>query len=225
MNININLKDRNGNNLELGDEIELYDWGRDAKFLGKAILEWDATEGRISCDPPIVADAYDFFSKAIPRCQKVTAGLSGVSGPQGVVGQGMPSIWQELTENDPSIAENTDPITPKENWDEVEYTIEYSDSMDLINAVNKTGEMLKEIGSNVRLEIENTEHDGFEIGILTRITDGETVRLVFEYDYQTLDAMFKVSESLVEIGADVTLEIDDGEHDGFEVCRLKKTHD
>jgi len=223
MNININLKDRNGNNLELGDEIELYDWGRDAKFLGKAILEWDATEGRISCDPPIVGDAYDFFSKAIPRCQKVTAGLSGVSGPQGVVGQGMPSIlWQELIENDPSIAENTDPITLKENWDEVEYTIEHSDPMDLINAVNKTGEMLKEIGSNVRLEIENAEHDGFEIGILTRITDNRVLRLQFEYDDSPLFSLETIVNALVKIEANVELVIDDEAHAGFEVCTLRK---
>jgi len=72
MKINIDLKDRDGNNLELGDEIELYDWGRNATFLGKATLEWDADEGRISCDPRIIEDAYDFISYAIPRCRKIT---------------------------------------------------------------------------------------------------------------------------------------------------------
>lgn len=72
MNIQIDKKDREGNQLEIGDKVELFDWGDKYESLGVAELVWDNDDGRVSCDPQMNIDAYDFWTKAIPRCRKVS---------------------------------------------------------------------------------------------------------------------------------------------------------
>jgi len=70
MKINIELKDRDGNELKLGDKIELFDWGLKQKdSIGIATLSFD--DGRITTIPELVEDHYDFWSKALPGCRKV----------------------------------------------------------------------------------------------------------------------------------------------------------
>ena len=73
MKIEIKKTDRFGKPLEIGDTVELFDWGSTAvcqQSLGTATLTWDSHEGRVSSDPVIVEDAYDFWTKALPRCVK-----------------------------------------------------------------------------------------------------------------------------------------------------------
>lgn len=71
MKIDIEKKDRTGTPLEIGDKVELYDWGRTPNLIGIVEIVWDVDEGRVSCDPTLVEDAYDFWTKALPRCRKV----------------------------------------------------------------------------------------------------------------------------------------------------------
>lgn len=75
MVIKVDLKDRNGATLELGDMVELFDWSfyhrTEPVSLGIAELRSDKSEGRLSCNPTIVEDAYDFYTKALPICVKV----------------------------------------------------------------------------------------------------------------------------------------------------------
>ncbi len=71
MIIDVPVTDRNGTPLRLGDKIELFDWGADpARSLGVVTLCWDEDEGRITCYPLAVEDAYDFWTKALPRSVK-----------------------------------------------------------------------------------------------------------------------------------------------------------
>ena len=74
MKILINKTDKNGNELNIGDIVTLFDWGGDGKQLGIVELIWDDDEGRISSTPCIVEDAYDFWCKALPRCILVKRG-------------------------------------------------------------------------------------------------------------------------------------------------------
>jgi len=60
-----------GKRLEIGDLVELYNWGAGGESLGIVELVWDVDEGRVSCVPLIVEDAYDFWTKALPRCVKI----------------------------------------------------------------------------------------------------------------------------------------------------------
>lgn len=71
MFIDFDVRDKNGVPINIGDTVELFDWGGDHKSLGKTVIAWDSSEGRLSCTPNIVDDAYDFFSKALPRCIKI----------------------------------------------------------------------------------------------------------------------------------------------------------
>ena len=71
MNINVDITDRNGFPISIGDTVELFDWGGDNKSLGIVTVSWDSSEGRVSCTPNIVDDAYDFFTKALPRSVKI----------------------------------------------------------------------------------------------------------------------------------------------------------
>jgi len=72
MQIEARMNDRNGTPLNIGDKVELFNWGfRDKESLGIVTLCWDIDEGRVNCDPCIVGDAYDFWTKALPRSQKV----------------------------------------------------------------------------------------------------------------------------------------------------------
>lgn len=71
LQISVEMTDRNGADIALGDVIELFDWGRNPRSLGTATLIWDDDEGRVSTEPVIVEDAYDFWCKALPRCQKI----------------------------------------------------------------------------------------------------------------------------------------------------------
>ena len=65
------LFDRDGNQLSIGDKIEIYDWGRQTGSIGIVEITLASSEGRISCDPPLVTDAYDFVSKCIPRSKRI----------------------------------------------------------------------------------------------------------------------------------------------------------
>lgn len=71
MKIEVEIKDRDGNPIEIGDSVELFDWGGVGRSLGVVEIVWDSTEGRVSSIPDPVQDAYDFWSKALPRCRKV----------------------------------------------------------------------------------------------------------------------------------------------------------
>lgn len=70
MQISVTVMDRDGNELNIGDMIQLYDWDGTNKALGFGTIIWDADEGRINTEPCIVEDAHDFWTKAIPRCKK-----------------------------------------------------------------------------------------------------------------------------------------------------------
>lgn len=71
MNIQVEVKDRNGNKIHIGDFIEIFDWAKSAKSLGIAQVIFDEDEGRVSCWPVLVEDSYDFWTKALPRSRKV----------------------------------------------------------------------------------------------------------------------------------------------------------
>ncbi len=71
MKIEAKMNDRNGIPLNIGDTVELFNWGSGFQSLGMVKLYWDSDEGRVNCNPCIVEDAYDFWTKALPRCQKV----------------------------------------------------------------------------------------------------------------------------------------------------------
>jgi hypothetical protein len=71
MNIEFVITDRHGANLEIGDCIEIFNWGKEGESLGQAQLIWDEDEGRVSTTPCIIDDAYDFWKKAIPNCKKL----------------------------------------------------------------------------------------------------------------------------------------------------------
>jgi len=71
MNIDIVKTDRNGTNLEIGDFVDLYDWGKDHTLIGRVQLEFDEDEGCVTCNPCMIADQYDFWTKALPNCEKV----------------------------------------------------------------------------------------------------------------------------------------------------------
>jgi hypothetical protein len=71
MNINVDITDRNGSPINMGDSVELFDWGGAHNSLGIVTVVWDSSEGRISSTPNIVDDAYDFFTKALPRSIKI----------------------------------------------------------------------------------------------------------------------------------------------------------
>lgn len=74
MKIETTMKDRDGRDIEIGDSVELFDWGHTSSgngSLGIVKVIWDVDEGRVSCEPCIVEDAYDFWTKALPRSRKV----------------------------------------------------------------------------------------------------------------------------------------------------------
>ena len=74
MKIEIQKMDRLGNSLEIGDQVELFDWGAQShrqKQLGVVTLVWDEDDGRVSCDPVLVEDPNDFWTKALPNCVKI----------------------------------------------------------------------------------------------------------------------------------------------------------
>ena len=71
MVIEVNKTDRNGNSLNIGDTIDIYDWGKEPVKIATVTLIFDDVEGRISSEPCVVNDAYDFWTMALPRCQKI----------------------------------------------------------------------------------------------------------------------------------------------------------
>jgi hypothetical protein len=71
MKLDIKVTDKDKNPIEIGDSVELFDWGTCKKSLGFVKIVWCASEGRISSDPCLVEDPYDFFTKALPNCRKV----------------------------------------------------------------------------------------------------------------------------------------------------------
>lgn len=71
MKIETPVFDRNGTPLEIGDTLDIYDWGGKCEKIGTAVLSFDEDEGRISTIPVVVEDAYDFWTKALPRSIKV----------------------------------------------------------------------------------------------------------------------------------------------------------
>jgi hypothetical protein len=76
MKIEVEIKDRDGNPIEIGDSVELFDWDGEDRLgvrpLGVVVeVVWDNVEGRVSSIPDPVQDAYEFWSKALPRCRKV----------------------------------------------------------------------------------------------------------------------------------------------------------
>jgi hypothetical protein len=71
MKILTEITDRNGVSLELGDVVDLLNWGVEGESLGLTQIIWDVDQGRVSCDPLLVEDPYDFWTKALPRCKKV----------------------------------------------------------------------------------------------------------------------------------------------------------
>jgi hypothetical protein len=73
MKIKICIKDAYNKEINIGDKVELFDWGKSGKLLGIVTVIWDTNEGRISCHPCIVEDPYDFVTKALPRCRKLNA--------------------------------------------------------------------------------------------------------------------------------------------------------
>lgn len=70
MQLTINLTDKDNYPIDIGDSVRLFDWGNDKKLLGITQIVWDSNEGRISCNPCLVEDPYDFFTKALPNCRK-----------------------------------------------------------------------------------------------------------------------------------------------------------
>ncbi len=70
MKIEVLMKDKDGNPIEIGDKVELFNWGREERSLGIVEIIWDIDEGRVSCSPTIVEDSYDFWTKALPRSRK-----------------------------------------------------------------------------------------------------------------------------------------------------------
>ena len=73
MQINIQKKDRNGTELNIGDTIDLYDWGANGEKLATVKIVFDQDEGRVTTEPCIIDDGYDFWTKALPRSEKVVA--------------------------------------------------------------------------------------------------------------------------------------------------------
>lgn len=71
MQLSVDMKDRDGNDLKIGDLIHMYDWGGSHDSIGTAQIVWNSDEGRISTEPCLVEDPYDFWTKAIPRCTKI----------------------------------------------------------------------------------------------------------------------------------------------------------
>ena len=73
MKIEVTVADKNGVPLEIGDKVEIFDWGVKPNTgpLGVVELIWDEDEGRVSCEPLLVEDAHDFWSKVLPGCVKV----------------------------------------------------------------------------------------------------------------------------------------------------------
>lgn len=71
LHIQMQLYDRDGLPIELGDWVELFDWGASKKSLGLTKITWDHSSGRVRGEPDIVEDPYDFFSKALPRCRRM----------------------------------------------------------------------------------------------------------------------------------------------------------
>ena len=71
MNIVVNKSDRNGQSLNIGDTVDLYDWGGGNNKLATVVLIFDDVEGRVSTEPCIVEDPYDFWTKALSRCEKI----------------------------------------------------------------------------------------------------------------------------------------------------------
>ncbi len=72
--LNYNLKDRDGKEISFGDIIELFDWGRlkeNQQTMGYTKIVFDTDEGRISTEPCLVEDAYDFFTKCLPNCKLI----------------------------------------------------------------------------------------------------------------------------------------------------------
>ena len=70
MIIELNITDKDGDELNIGDKIELYDWGVSRDFLGIGELIFCSDEGRLTTKPEIVEDAYDFYTKALKYCKK-----------------------------------------------------------------------------------------------------------------------------------------------------------
>lgn len=73
MRIETKMKDKNGIELNIGDTINLYDWGGSHSKIGTCVIVFDESEGRVSTEPCLIEDAYDFWSKALPRSEKVVA--------------------------------------------------------------------------------------------------------------------------------------------------------
>jgi hypothetical protein len=71
MNINVEIKDRNGAFLEIGDYVDIYDWGRPYDLIGRAEIYFDTDEGCIALNPQLIEDNYNLVSKALPRSVKV----------------------------------------------------------------------------------------------------------------------------------------------------------
>jgi hypothetical protein len=71
MKIEIEVKDRDGNDINIGDKVEIYDWGVRKTPMGIVEIIWDVDTGSVSCQPQIVDDPYDFWSKALPRSRKI----------------------------------------------------------------------------------------------------------------------------------------------------------
>lgn len=79
MTIIFELKDRNGNNIELNDTIKIYDFGRIPAYLGIAEIYFDEADGRLSLNWLEIAkgvyahdiESYDLINKAIPNSEKI----------------------------------------------------------------------------------------------------------------------------------------------------------
>jgi len=72
MKIEIYLNDKNGEPINFGDTIELFNWSINDKYsLGTAELIWNNDEGRIDTMPSLVDDPYDLVTKCLPNCIKV----------------------------------------------------------------------------------------------------------------------------------------------------------
>jgi len=41
MQINVKINDRNGSPIEIGDSVELFDWGRSEKSIGVVEIVWE----------------------------------------------------------------------------------------------------------------------------------------------------------------------------------------
>ena len=51
---------------------------------------------------------------------------------------------------------------------EMKIRCNYGYSCDMINAIENISNALKQIGANVTVELENEEHDGYEVVIITK---------------------------------------------------------